>query len=152
MTDWIKLFHLYVVVLAIGAASAKYMLLRSQRRAKDPRRAQAGEEIALLLTKRMEAPLLLSAWILGFILAFAKAGDMEGYWKQGWLHTKILITTLMLGLSHMSAAVLRRLGKLRAASAAEAQIAAAQSRLGMFGVTMMLLTFVAFYLVIFQRF
>jgi len=152
MTDWIKLFHLYVVVLAIGAAAAKYMLLRSQRRSMDSRRVQASEEFALLLTRRMEAPLLLIAWILGFILAFAKSGDMEGYWKQGWLHTKILITTLMLGLSHMSAVVLRRLGKLRSASAAEAQIAAANSRLMIFGVTMMLLTFITFYLVIFQRF
>jgi len=150
--DWLKLFHIYAVVLAIGAAVAKFMLAWTQRRGTDAKRIQLSEEFALLLTKRLEAPALLTAWIVGLILAIAKGSDVEGYWRQGWLHSKILITTLMLGLSHMSAAVLRRMGRLRASAAPSEQIDAAKARLAVFGFAMMLLAFITFYLVIFQPF
>lgn len=146
--DWLKVLHLSAFVLGLGAAAAKFIVLSSQRRIKDAKRVQVSEELALLINRKLESRALEIAWVLGLILTILK-GD---YWSQGWLHAKMTITILMLGLSHMSAASLRKIGTFRAESAPLGKIEAAKSRLNIFGIVMGVLALVTFYLVILQPF
>jgi uncharacterized membrane protein len=140
--DWLKILHISAFVLGLGAAATKFILVCSHGS------SNASEELALHITKKLESRALEIAWLLGLILTFLK-GE---YWSQGWLHAKIVITFLMVGLSHMSAASLRRIGKLRAEAAAAEKIDAAKTPLIVFGIGMGVLALVTFYLVIFQSF
>jgi uncharacterized membrane protein len=143
---WLKILHLAAFVIGLGSAVAKYIVIGSQRRSQDLLRVSISEEFALSITKRLESPALLIAWLLGLVLTMLKSG----YFSETWLHTKMGVTILMLGLSHMSAASLRKIGKLRAESPSSERIEAAKSRLNIYGVILGLLAFVTFYLVIFQ--
>jgi hypothetical protein len=104
---------------------------------------QVSEELALLITKKLESPALLIAWLLGLVLTMVKGT----YWTMGWLHAKMAITIIMLGLSHMSAASLRKIGRLRSEAASVDKIDAAKSRLNVFGIILGALALVTFYLV-----
>ena len=146
--DWLKALHLSAFVLGLGAAATKFILISSQRRSEDAKRVQVSEELALLINKKLESRFLEVAWVLGLILTILKSE----YWSQGWLHAKLTITILMIGLSHMSAASLRKIGNLRAESAAAEKIDAAKSRLNIFGIVMGVLALATFYLVILQPF
>jgi len=146
--EWMKILHLTAFVVGLGAAVTKLIIVSSQRRNSDAKRVQFSEELALLITKRLESPALLIAWILGFVLTLIKGT----YWSMPWLHAKMTITLLMLGLSHMSAASLRKIGKLRSETAPADKIEAAKSRLNAFGIALGVLALVTFYLVIFQPF
>ena len=146
--DWLKILHISAFVLGLGAAATKFIIISSQRRSEDARRVQVSEELALLITQKLESRFLEIAWVLGLILTIIK-GE---YWSQSWLHAKMTITILMIGLSRMSAASLRKIGKFRTESAPVEKIDAAKSRLNVFGIVMGVLALVAFYLVILQPF
>ncbi len=146
--DWLKILHISAFVLGLGAVAARFIVLSSQRSSGDEKRVQVSEELALLITQKLESRFLEIAWVLGLVLTLLK-GE---YWSQGWLHAKLTITILLIGLSRMSAASLRKIGKLRAETAATEKIDAAKSRLNIFGIVMGVLGFVTFYLVILQPF
>lgn len=143
LENWLKVFHLYAVIVALGSAAARLLLAWHYRRGTNLQQTQMSEEFTLFMSRRLEMPALTLAVILGLSIAIVHGG----YWKQGWLHAKIAIAIILLGLSHMGAAALRRLGKLRAASGAEDQITAMRSRLLVFGIAMALLTIIIIYLV-----
>jgi len=146
--DWLKVLHISAFVLGLGAAATKFIIISSQRRIEDAKRVQVSEELALLITQKLESRFLEIAWVLGLILTLIK-GE---YWSQGWLHAKMTITILMIGLSRMSAASLRKIGRFRAESAAVEKIEAAKSRLHIFGIVMGVLALASFYLVVLQPF
>jgi len=146
--DWLKVLHISAFVLGLGAAATKFIIISSQRRSEDSKRVQVSEELALLINRKLESRFLEIAWVLGLILAIIK-GE---YWSQGWLHAKMAITILMLGLSHMSAASLRKISRFRAESAAVEKIEAAKSRLNVFGIAMGVLALATFYLAVLQPF
>jgi uncharacterized membrane protein len=146
--DWIKVLHISAFVLGLGASATKFIILSSQRRSEDARRVQVSEELALLITQKLESRFLEIAWVLGLVLTLLK-GE---YWSQGWLHAKLAITILMIGLSRMSAASLRKIGKCRTEPAPAEKIDAVKSRLNVFGIVMGVLALATFYLVILQPF
>ena len=146
--DWLKILHLAAFVVGLGAAASKFVLVASQRRHADAKRVQLSEELALLLTKKLESPALLIAWLLGLALTMVKGT----YWTMGWLHAKMTVTLLMLGLSHMSAASLRKIARLRSEAAAVDKLEAAKSRLTAYGIILAALALATFFLVIFQPF
>ena len=148
IADWLKIFHIFAFALGLGSAAAKYVMVLSQRYNVDGQRAQASEELALHLTKKLESRALGVAWLLGLLMTLINGN----YWTSPWLHAKMAITIVMIGVSHMSAVVLRRIAKARANAESDDRIQAGKTRLAIFALAMALLSFITFYLVIFRPF
>jgi protoporphyrinogen IX oxidase len=95
---WLKAIHVFFVISWF--AGLFYLPRIFVNLAQVP---QAGGERARLLgmagrLKRFMIPLLIGTWIFGFAVIFSNGMDSASMWfKQGWLHAKLLLVLILSG-------------------------------------------------------
>lgn len=95
---WLKAIHIFFVISWF--AGLFYLPRIFVNLAQVP---QAGEERARLLgmarrLKRFMVPLLAGTWIFGLAIVFSNGMDSASVWfKQGWLHAKLLLVIVLSG-------------------------------------------------------
>lgn len=104
----LKSLHLLCIIAGAGGALGQYLLVRRFRQAHTTD-AEASEKMALILTRFLEVYGLLLAFVTGLILAF-----LTNAFAAGYLHVKIALVLVVIGLSHMELKNLKAMVALRA--------------------------------------
>lgn len=111
LADIVKTVHVIFVCAGVGGFLAQMILLQRFKGENVPAQdAAASENMALALTRYVEFYGLLLALISGFGLAFL-IGAFKG---AGYLHAKIVLVLVLVGLSHFELRNLKRMVALRA--------------------------------------
>ena len=111
LNDIVKTIHVVFVCAGVGGFLAQMILLHRFKGENVPAaEAAASETMALALTRFVEFYGLLLALITGFGLAFM-IGAFKG---AGYLHAKIVLVLVLVGLSHFELRNLKRMVALRA--------------------------------------
>ncbi len=106
---WLKAIHVFFVVSWF--AGLFYLPRIFVNLAMVP--ADSTAERARLLAmaaklKRFMLPLMLGTWLLGIAILFSNGLDAVGFWfKQGWLHAKLLLVILLSGYDGYCGKLLR---------------------------------------------
>ena len=102
----LKLLHIFFICLAVGAFLVQYVIVARYMRSEDTALRRASESIALTSAQILEQPGLIIALLSGLALSFVNTG----YWSAGgFLHAKTLFVVILLGLSHMAKARLKKI-------------------------------------------
>lgn len=143
ITYLLKLLHLLVVVLAVGGAIAQLFILSKYRRA-SVAEVEASEKVALAIFRAFVFPGTLVAFVLGLVLA-----GVTGRFAEPWIHAKLTLVLIWIGLVHMQLRGMKRMAALRAAgdNAALEKTKSVQLNISR-AVSVLLL--VIFYLAVFQ--
>ena len=145
ITNLLKVLHLFFIIMGVGGALGQFLLVRRFRQA-HPSDAEASEKMAVVLARFLEVYGLLFALITGVLLAF----KMDAF-RNGYLHVKILLVLIVVGLSHMELSNLKRMVALRAAGKSSEEGQLKQKHL-MFTSVSLLLIVVITWLVVFKPF
>lgn len=104
-----KFVHLLSIIVGVGAIMAQLLLITAHRRSADNEVRRASEAMSLFIARRLEFPGLTLAFLSGLALFFIN----PIYMKSGFMHTKILLAIILIGLTHMG---MGRLKKMAAAA------------------------------------
>ncbi|MFQ5629123.1 MAG: CopD family protein [bacterium] len=110
--SWIKFLHVLAVAIGVGALVAEYILLITFRRSEDTLQRRASENMAYTIVKNIATHALLLAFIFGMGMIVLNTA----YLKFGHIHVKMLLAVILVGMSHVEKANLRKM-----LSAAEAK-------------------------------
>jgi len=105
--NWLKVLHLFAVLLAVGGALAQLFVLSKYRRA-GAAEAEASEKAALAMFRAMAFPGVMLALVLGLALA-----GVMGKFSEPWLHAKLTLVLIWVVLAHIQLRGGKRLVALR---------------------------------------
>lgn len=109
VVNLLKYFHLLTVMLAFGGAITQMVALAKSR---DPNEATAAanEQMNLTIFRAVLFPGLMTALLLGVILAF-----VTGRFSEPWIHAKLTLVLIWVVLAHMQLRGAKRMIALRQA-------------------------------------
>jgi putative membrane protein len=141
--NWLKVLHLLSVMVAVTGAMVQLFILSKYRRA-GAAEAEASEKMALAIFRALAFPGTLVAFVLGLALA-----GVMGKFAEPWIHAKMTLVLIWIGLVHMQLRGMKRMVALRAAGdkAALEKTKSVQLNISR-GVSVLVL--VIFYLAVFQ--
>ena len=121
LLDMVKTIHLLCVFTGVGGfITATIILMKNKGENVAAADVQASEQMALQITRYVEFYGLVLALITGFGLAFlsdtlgSPVGEASrGFLKAGYIHIKIVLVLVLIGLSHFSLRSLKRVVALR---------------------------------------
>lgn len=145
ITNLLKILHLLFIFMGVGGALSQFFLVRRFRQA-HPSDAEASEKMAVVLARILEVYGLLFALITGVLLAI----KMDAF-RNGYLHVKILLVLIVVGLSHMELVNLKRMVALRADGKAAEATQLKQKHLMLTSLSLVLVVAITF-LVVFKPF
>ena len=141
----VKTVHLLMVAVGVGAIIAELLLIVKFRRTESNVDRRASENMALFISKRIEFPALAIALLTGFVMLTMV--EARPWLSMGFMHAKILLAVLLVGLTHVGMSSLR---KMNAAAAAQDEVAVsnAKKRFLMFsGISAVFVVIIFFFIV-----
>jgi putative membrane protein len=107
--NWLKLIHLLTIMLAVGGAIAQLLILAKYRRA-GTTEAEVSEKLNLVIVRSLLFPSLMTAFVLGLVLAI-----LTDRFSEAWIHAKLTLALIWVVLAHMQLRGAKRMISLRAA-------------------------------------
>lgn len=136
-----KYIHLLAVSAGVGATLSQLYLAKQNTATGD----NGSTTTALGIARNVEFPAFLVAFIFGLAMAMVN----PEYFKLGYIHVKILLAVLLIGVTHMQIATLRRMAAAEGDASVPAPLQKRRTRIVATGLVLIL---AIFFLIIFKPF